>query len=44
MAARAAAAAGDDAALLTICGALDVALTPEMVGLGLSYEPVPVAE
>ncbi len=34
MAARAAAAAGDDAALLTICGAMDVALTPEMVGLG----------
>ena len=34
MAARAAAAAGDDAALLTICSALDVALTPEMVGLG----------
>lgn len=34
MAARAAAAAGDDAALLTICGALDVPLTPEMLGLG----------
>jgi glutamyl-tRNA reductase len=34
MAARAAAAAGDDAALLTICGTMDVALTPEMVGLG----------
>jgi glutamyl-tRNA reductase len=34
MAARAAAAAGDDAALLAICGALDVAITPEMVGLG----------
>ncbi len=34
MAARAAAAAGDDAALLTICGAMDVTLTPEMVGLG----------
>ena len=34
MAARAAAAAGDDAALLTICGAMDVSLTPEMVGLG----------
>ena len=34
MAARAAAAAGDDVALLTICGALDVALTPAMVGLG----------
>jgi glutamyl-tRNA reductase len=34
MAARAAAAAGDDAALLAICGAMDVALTPEMVGLG----------
>jgi len=34
MAARSAAAAGDDAALLTICGALDVAITPEMVGLG----------
>ena len=34
MAARAAAASGDDAALLTICGAMDVALTPQMVGLG----------
>ncbi len=34
MAARAAAASGDDAALLTICGAMDVSLTPEMVGLG----------
>ena len=34
MAARAAAAAGDDAALLTICGAMDVALTPDLVGLG----------
>ena len=34
MAARAAAATGDDAALLTICGAMDVTLTPEMVGLG----------
>jgi len=34
MAARAAAAAGDDAALLAICGAMDVALTPDMVGLG----------
>jgi glutamyl-tRNA reductase len=34
MAARAAAAAGDDAALLTICGAMDVTLTPELVGLG----------
>jgi glutamyl-tRNA reductase len=34
MAARAAAASGDDAALLAICGAMDVALTPEMVGLG----------
>jgi glutamyl-tRNA reductase len=34
MAARAAAAAGDDGALLTICGAMDVTLTPEMVGLG----------
>jgi glutamyl-tRNA reductase len=34
MAARAAAAAGDDAALLAICGAFDVTLTPEMVGLG----------
>jgi len=44
MAARAAAAAGDDAALLAICGALDVTLTPEMVGLGMSREPVPVAE
>ena len=33
MAARAAAASGDDAALLTICGALDVTLTPQMVGL-----------
>ena len=44
MAARAAAAAGDDAALLTICGALDVALTPEMVGLGERRERVSVAE
>jgi glutamyl-tRNA reductase len=34
MAARAAAAVGDDAALLTICGAFDVILTPELVGLG----------
>jgi glutamyl-tRNA reductase len=34
MAARAAAAAGDDAALLAICEAFDVTLTPEMVGLG----------
>jgi glutamyl-tRNA reductase len=35
MAARGAAAAADDAALLTICEALDVTLTPEMVGLGV---------
>jgi hypothetical protein len=34
MAARAAAAAGDDAAILAICMAFDVTLTPEMVGLG----------
>lgn len=34
MAARTAAAAGDDAALLTICEAFEVTLTPEMVGLG----------
>lgn len=40
MAARAAAASGDDAALLTICGALDVELTPEMLGLG-RVVPVP---
>jgi glutamyl-tRNA reductase len=33
MAARVAAAAGDDAALLAICEAFDVTLTPEMVGL-----------
>jgi glutamyl-tRNA reductase len=39
MAARAAAAAGDDAALLAICGALDVTLTPEMVGLGAGVVP-----
>jgi glutamyl-tRNA reductase len=35
MTVRAAAATGDDAAILTICGALDVTLTPEMVGLGV---------
>lgn len=40
MAARAAAAAGDDAALLTICGALDVELTPQLLGLG-RVMPVP---
>lgn len=35
MTVRAAAANGDDAAILTICEALDVTLTPEMVGLGV---------
>lgn len=35
MAARAAAAAGDDVALLTICDAFDVTLTPETLGLGV---------
>lgn len=39
MAARAAAAAGDDATLLSICEAFDVTLTPETVGLATADPP-----
>jgi glutamyl-tRNA reductase len=42
MAARAAAAAGDDATLLTICEAFDVTLTPETVGLATADLRSPV--